>query len=180
MRSRHGFWAAVVFLASIPAALLVEISFGGWAETVLHFAFAAGSALLALAAFDFQMPRPLQVAGAIAVGALAVVFFLQGLGNLTQNEALNRVAFDILGQWTERLLTDALLLLLASILIFASRGRTRILGLITVGGAFAVESYNYWLNYHGTTINAEFPLLKIILLTPFLWLLLESGKSRSQ
>lgn len=73
-----------------------------------------------------------------------------------------------------------LLLLLASILIFASRGRARILGLITVGGAFAVESYNYWLNYHGTTINAEFPLLKVVLLTAFLWLFLESGKSKSQ
>jgi hypothetical protein len=78
MRSRYGFWAAVVFLASIPAALSIEISFGGGAEAVLHFAFAAGSALLALAAFDFQIPRLLQLAGAIAVGSLAVVFFLQG------------------------------------------------------------------------------------------------------
>ena len=72
-----------------------------------------------------------------------------------------------------------MLLLLAFILIFDSKGRTRVLGLITVGGAFAVEFYNYWLNYHGTTINAEFPLLKVVLLTPFLWILLESRKPRT-
>ena len=72
--------------------------FGAGAETVLHFAFAGGSALLALATFDFHIPRPLQVGGAIAVGSLAVVFFLQGLGNFTQNEFLNGVAFDLLGQ----------------------------------------------------------------------------------
>lgn len=174
MESKNGFRAAIVFLASVPAALLVDVGFGGGAEAVLHFAFAAGCGLVALAVFDFGMPRGLQIAGAIAVGSLAVIFFLQGLGNVTENPLVNRVAFDILGQRPERLLTDALLLTLASILFYAGRGAACILGIITVGGAIAVEIYNYWLNYHGTTINDEFPLVKVVLLTPFLWLLLES------
>ena len=49
-------------------------------------------------------------------------------------------------------------------------------GVATLSGAFAVEAYNYWLNYHGTTLDAEFAILKVVLLVPFAWLLLESRR----
>jgi hypothetical protein len=176
MKSPRGFWASVVFLSAIPAALIVQMICGEGAETVLHFAFAAGAALLASAAFDFRTPVLLRMAGAAATGSLAVIFFLQGLGNILENAKLSYFAFDILGQRPERLLIDALVLFLAAILLYENNGRTRILGFITIGAAVAVEIYNYWLNYHGTTLDAEFAILKITLLIPFVWLMLESRR----
>jgi hypothetical protein len=174
MKSKSGFLASAVFLASIPAALIVQILLGEGAETVLHFAFAVGSGLLVLAAFDFRMPLAIRLAGVVVTASLAVIFFLQGVSSLVQNPSLRYIAFDILGQRPERLIIDALLLWLAAILFYESKGHTRILGLITLGGAYAVEIYNYWLNYHGTSLDAEFAILKVALLFPFVWLLLES------
>jgi hypothetical protein len=176
VKSNSGFLASIIFLAAIPAALIVQVLFGEGAETVLHFAFAAGSGLLALAAFDFRVPLPIRVAGVVVTASLAVIFFLQGISNLLQNPSLSYLAFDTLGQRPERLIIDALLLWLAAILFYESKGRARILGLITLGAAIAVEIYNYWLNYHGTTLDAEFAILKVALLFPFAWLLLESRK----
>ena len=176
MRSKSGFLASAIFLLSIPAALIIQGLLGKGAETVLHFAFAAGSGLIAMAAFSFRMPLPIKVVGAVATASLAAIFFLQGLSGVFQNVSLGYLAFDILGQRPERLLIDSLLLLLAAIFFYESSGRTRILGIITVGGAVAVEAYNYWLNYIGTTLDAEFAILKITLLLPFVWLLLESRK----
>jgi len=176
VRSKYGLLASAIFLLSIPVALLVQVLLGNGAEAVLHFAFAAGSGLLGVAALSFRMPVPIRVIGAIATGLLALIFFLQGLSDVLQNASLSWLALDLLGQRPERLLIDALLLLLAAILFYDSSGRTRILGAITVGGAIAVEAYNYWLNYLGTTLDAEFAILKIALLLPFFWLLIESRK----
>lgn len=178
MKSRSGFWASVVLVGSIPAALAVQMVFGAGAETVLHFAFAAGMALLAFAAFDFHTPRLVSFAGASVTALLALIFFLQGLNDLVPSETLHYLAFDVLGQRTERLLTNAMLLWLAAILFWDSEGGTRILGFVAVGGAFAVEAYNYWLNYHGTTLYAEFAVLKIVMLAPFIWLMIESTRYR--
>jgi hypothetical protein len=63
-------------------------------------------------------------------------------------------------------------------LFWCSEGRLRTLGIILVGIACAIEIYNYWLNYNGTTLDAEFAILKIGLLLPFVWLLVQSRKAR--
>jgi hypothetical protein len=174
MKSRTGFWASVIFLSAIPAALIVQTLTGRGAETVLHFSFAIASGLLALATLDIRMPLPLRVAGATAATSLACIFGLQALDNLIQNRSLSYIAFDILGQQPERLLIDTLLLWLAAAVLFDSRAHTRVLGFITVGAAIAVELYNYWLNCHGTNLDAEFAILKIVLLVPFVWLLVKN------
>jgi hypothetical protein len=180
MRSRAGFFAAIIFLSSIPAALIIQNIFGEGAETVLHFAFAAGSALLGKASFDFHTPLPVQIAAAAVTPSLALIFFLQGLSAVSQSGSFNYLAFDLLGQLPERLLIDLLMLWFVAILSWDSEGHTKLLGIITVGLAIAIEVYNYWLNYNGTTLDAEFAILKITLLVPFVWLLIESKGIRSR
>ena len=39
-----------------------------------------------------------------------------------------------------------------------------------------LHCFSYWLNSHGTALDAEFAILKIALRLPFVWLLLESRK----
>jgi hypothetical protein len=42
--------------------------------------------------------------------------------------------------------------------------------------AVCVRIYGYVLDYLGTSLDAEAPALKILLLLPFVWLLFESKK----
>jgi hypothetical protein len=177
MKSKIGSWASAIFLLAVPTALIVQIIVGTGVETALHFAFAVGAALLAIAAFDFRLPRPISVPGAAVAAALASIFFLQGSAGIVQNASLNYIAFDVLGQSAERLLVDAVLLWLAAILVFDGARRTRLLGIVTLSLAISVEVYNYWLNYHGASLDGELPILKLALLCPFVWLIFESRNS---
>src|SRR5215213_1195625 len=118
MKTRKGYWASAVFLCAIPAALIFQTIFGSEAETVLHFSFAVGSGLLCLAAFDFRMPLPIRIAGAVVTSSIAIIFTLQAVSNLIQNTYLRHIAFDVLGQRPERLLINALLLWLVAVLFY--------------------------------------------------------------
>lgn len=178
MKSVAGLLASTCFLTLIPLALAVDLLFGGGAEASVHFSLAAGSGLLAIAAFGFETPRYLAFAGASVAVLLSIIFLMQAIALISSNAPLTNIAFDLLGQRPERLLIDALLIWFAYILIIASEGRSRILGAVSIVPAIAIEIYAYWLNYHGSSIDAEFAGLKVVMLAPFIWLLVHSLRSR--
>ncbi len=76
MRSPRGFVAALVLLFALPIALLGQTVFGIDAEMILHFLLALTAGLVALAVFDFKLPRWITWLGSVSSGALAVVFLL--------------------------------------------------------------------------------------------------------
>src|SRR5215213_11888820 len=79
MRSPRGFFAALVLLFGIPLALLGQVVFGVDVKITLHFVFALTTGLVALAVFDFKLPRWITWLGSLSSGALAAIFLLQGV-----------------------------------------------------------------------------------------------------
>jgi len=175
VKSRRGFTAAIVFLSAFPAALLCQTIFGINAELIIHFACAFGFALISLSVFDFKLPRWINWAGCAATLALASIFLLQGAAQLIQNDSLTFFAFAILGQALEARLVDLLLLWFAALLLFDSRGWTRIFGFAAMAIVACAVIYGYYLAYLG----AEASVLKLLYLLPFVWFLLESKKAKT-
>jgi hypothetical protein len=176
MRSPRGFLAAVVFLLALPMAVLCQVLFGSGSSVVVHVALALGSVLLSFSVFDFRMPRWITWVGCVSAGALAAIFLLQGVADLTQNGSLHYLAYQVLGQWPEGWLPDLVILWLVAMLLSDSRGKTRILGFVAMSIAVCLEVYSHTLSFLGTSLNAEAPTLKLLLLLPFVWLLFESTK----
>jgi hypothetical protein len=176
VKSRRGFLAAIVLLLAFPAAVLSQVLFGTGAETVVHAVGAIGFVLLALSFFDFALPRWVAATGCVAAGALGAIFAAQGLSTVIPNDALNDVAFRLLGNLPERLAIDVLLVCLLAVCLFESRGATRVLGLLTLLTVGAVEMYRISLLVSGSPESAS---LRLVYLLPFVWLLLESRKERS-
>ena len=173
MRSPRGFFAALVLLFGIPIALLSQVVFGIEFEIPFHFLIAIGSGLIALAVFDFKLPRWSTWLGSVSSGALAAIFLLQGVSRLIPNDALFYLAYQVLGQQLESALVDGLLLWFVALLLGDSQGKTRLFGGAALALAVGSELYRYGLAYLG----AELPgILKLTMLLPFVWLLLESKK----
>jgi hypothetical protein len=176
MRSPRGFLAAIVFLLALPVAVLCQVLFGSGSGVVVHLALALGSILLSFSVFDFRMPRWITWIGCVSAGALGAIFLLQGAADLTGNDSLSYVAYQVLGQWPERLLINSVISWFVAMLLIASQGKARILGFVAMSIAVCVEVYSYILIYLGTSLEAEAPTLKVLMLLPFVWLLFESTK----
>jgi len=176
MRSAPGLLVGCVFLLLLPLAAVSEILFAIDPEVTVHFVAAAGFALLAFAAFDFQTPRWLTLAACVAATVSAVTYLLQGVSNLVPNDALQYVAFQLLGQQLERVLPDVLILWFVVVLFTDSRGRTRVLGFALVGPVVIVELVGYGFSAFGGSIYDAAPILKAALLLPFIWFAFESAK----
>jgi hypothetical protein len=173
MRSPLGLLAALAFLLALPIAIGCQILIGSGAGTAVHFALAAGCALLAFAVFDFELPRWMNWIGCAAALALGTIFLLQALAELIPMESLNYVAYQVLGQWPEGWLPDVVLLWLVAMLVLDSRGKSRILGIVVLSIAVCFELYSHILRFGGTTDTGS---LKLLMLLPFVWLLIESTK----
>jgi hypothetical protein len=173
MRSPLGLLAALAFLLAFPIALGCQILFGSGAGTLIHFVLAAGTLLLAFAVFDFKLPRWMNWIGCVAALALGTIFLLQAVALLIPNESLNYFAYEVLGQWPEGWLPDVVLLWFVALLVFDSQGKSRILGFIAVSIAVCFELYSHILRFGGTSDTGS---LKLLMLLPFVWLLLESIK----
>jgi hypothetical protein len=173
MRSPRGFFAALVLLFGIPIALLGQVVFGIDVEITLHFVFALTAGLVALAVFDFKLPRWITWLGGVSSGAVAIIFLLQGVSRLIHNEALFYFAHQVLGQQLESALIDGLILWFVALLLGASQGKTRLFGGAAVALVVGSELYRYSLAYLGAE---PVEILKLTLLLPFVWLLLESKK----
>jgi hypothetical protein len=176
MRSPRGFWAAIAFLSALPVALLFQVVLGGDAEMVVHLICAVGFLLIACSAFDYRTPRWIRWVGCVSSSALAVIYLLQGLSPLVRNDSLTILAFPVLGQWPERVLTDLLILWFVALVLLDSRGKTRSLGIIVMSIVVGLEVAGIGLSLLGTSLYAEAPMLKALILVPFVWLLIESSK----
>jgi hypothetical protein len=171
MHSLRGLLASIVMLLALPVAVLAQVLFGSGSSLAMHLALTVGCTLLALSAFDFETPRWLAWTGCVAAGAFAVIFLLQAASELLGNEAFAYFTLQILGNYPERVLKTVLIVWLVAVLLTASRGKTRILGLGAMAVVVGVEAYNYVLLFLG-----EERALTLLYLLPFVWLLFESGK----
>jgi hypothetical protein len=165
--------AALAFLLALPIAIGCQILFGSGAKTAIHFALAAGSVLLAFCVFDFKLPTWMNWIGCVAALALGTIFLLQALAELIPMEALHYVAYQVLGQWPEGWLPDVVLLWFVAMLVLDSQGKSRIVGIVAISLAVCFELYSHILRYLGTSDTGS---LKLLMLLPFVWLLLESTK----
>jgi hypothetical protein len=179
IKSRRGLIAAIIFLSAIPVALLCQIIFGIEAELVIHLTFAVGFAFMALAVFDFQIPKWMNLTGGSVTASLAIIFLLQGVSQLIQNDSLTYIAFQILGQWLEAWLVKLLLLWFSALLLFDSSGRTRILGFIVMSIVLCTELFGYYLAFARSSLDAKAAVLKLLYLLPFVWLIFESKRKNS-
>ena len=167
MKSPRGFAAAVVFLLTLPIAVLCQMLIGVSAETVVHWGLGLGSALLSLAVFDFRTPSWVAWMGSVSTGALAAVFLLQGVSELIGNSSLSYLAFQVFGQRLEASLVDLFTFLCIAMLLIDSEGKTRILGFVALSMVVGVKLCNYGFTYLGSSLDAEAPGLKLLYLLPF-------------
>jgi hypothetical protein len=173
IRSPLGLLAALTFLLGIPISFGWQILFGSGAGTMIHFVLAGGTLLLAFCVFDFELPRWINWIGCAAALALGTIFLLLALALLIPSESLNYFAYEVLGQWPEGWLPDVVILWFVAILVLDSQGKSRIFGIVAVSIAVCFELYSHILRYLGTSDTGS---LKLLMLLPFVWLLLESMK----
>jgi hypothetical protein len=172
MRSSRAFVGAATVVLSYPAAIAVQQLFGSGADTVIHLVTGTGFLVVAASMFDFDLPRWINVVGAVAAGAFGLIFVLQGVADLTQLEWLRYLAFDVLGRHVERLLPDVVYLWFVALLLGDSRGRSRVLGWVVMVAVVGVEMVTLVTLLMGSPIAG----VKLVILLPFVWLLVESGK----
>lgn len=174
MRSIRAFIGAATIVVSYPLALGVEMIFGGGAPTVIHFVTGAGFVVFATSVFDFDLPRWVNVIGAVAAGVFGVIFLLQGVSDVTGLEGLRYVAFDLMGHWPERLLPYVVYLWFIALLLLASTGKSRVLGWVVMVIVVGLEIASL------VTMVLGIPMVnvKVVILLPFVWLLFESAKRR--
>jgi len=175
MRSLRAVVAASICLAAVPVALLVQLLAGNGAELVLHLVLGIGFLLTAFALFDLIPDRWLVWVGSLSIGALGVTFLLQGISQLAQNASLTHLSFDILGQQFEGLAADIFLVWCAVTVLLTSHGRAKLFGIGAMALALIGEIYSNGVRYLGS--GAVSPLLKLVLLLPFVWLLVEASKT---
>jgi len=176
VRSLRGVLAASVCLLAVPVALLFQLIVGSGAELVLHLVLGVGFLLTAFAVFDFVPPRWLPWVGCLSMGALGVTFLLQGISQLLHNDWLTYLAFQILGQKVEAWSGDVFLVWCSATVLLMSRGKAKLFGIGVMALAVGAEIYSYGVRYFGSGAGGVSPLLKLVLLLPFVWLLLESSK----
>jgi hypothetical protein len=176
MKSTRGAYASIVFLLAVPVAAVYQTVFGTGVEAVIHGALALGSALMSFAVFDFKTPRWATWVGSASMGALGVVFLLQGISEVTHDESLTYVAYQLIGQRLEGWLVDLFIVWCVAVLVVDSQATTRVLGIVAMVTVVCVRVYAYGLAYHGTSLDARAPILKVLWLMPFVWLLFESIK----
>jgi len=139
----------------------------------MHLGLAVGCALVALSAFDFETSGWVAWTGCLASGAFAAIFLLQAASTLLQNDSFSFFALQVLGNWPERVLTTLFIFWFVAVMLTASQGNSRILGIVGMTIVVGVDAYNYVLLYLG-----EAHALKILYLLPLVWLLFESRKKQ--
>ena len=147
---------------------------GTGGEAVIHGVLALGSALMSFAVFDFKTPRWAAWMGSVSTGVLAAVFFLQGVSEVTRHAALTYLAYQVLGQRLEGWLVDLFMAWCVVVLVVDRQATRRILGIVAMATVACAKAYSLGLAYHGTSLDAEAPILKILWLMPFVWILFES------
>lgn len=178
MKSRAGFFAALVLLLALPVVVLYQLFFVNGTDTLIHVELALGAALTAFAVFDFKLPSWITWIGSLSMGLLAIIFLLQGVSHLIQNDAFTYLVYPVLGM-QEGWLMDLFIGWCIALLLMGSQGKTRLLGIVAIIAVVGLEVYRYSLAYLGTAPNTQPQALRLIYLLLFVWLLLESKKPLS-
>jgi hypothetical protein len=171
MRSPRGFYAALLLLLAIPIALLGQSVFGIEFEITFHLLLALCAGLIAFAVFDFKLPAWSTWLGSLSAGIVATIFLLQGVSLLIPSAALFTLAYQILGGPLEAALVDGLMVWFVALVLRGSQGKTRMFGVAALSIFGGFELYRYGLAFLGVEPAG---ILKLTLLLPFIWLLLES------
>ena len=168
-------------MLALPIAVLTQVLFGSGSGIAIHLALAVGCVLVSLAAFDFGTPRWLAWIGCVSAGAFAVIFLSQAASTLIGNESFSYFTNEVLGFWPEKILLSLITFWLIGLLLTASRGRRRILGIVAMAIVVCVEAYVYFgLFVLGTNPFLESDVVKLPYLVPFVWLIFESSKRRAR
>ena len=176
MRSTRGLIGAATVLLSYPVAIAATMMLGGDAASlIVHLFMGAGFIILASSVVDFGLPRWVNVVGAAAFGGFGAIFMLQGVADLVHVEALSNVAYNVLGGPVERVLPDVGYLWFAALLLGASQGKSRFVGLAIMPAIIGLEV----AALAGVFLGVEFPVLKFLLLLPPVWLIFESVKGQA-
>jgi hypothetical protein len=173
MRSPRGFLGSIVLVLALPVAVLTQLLLGSGSSLAMHLALTVGCTLVALSVFDFETARWIAWTGCVAAGAYAAIFLYQLARRLQENDSFSYFALQVLGDYPERILKTLFIFWLVAVVLTASRGKTRILGIVAMAVVVGVEVYNYLLLYLG-----EAHALTALYLLPFVWLLFESRKKQ--
>jgi|SRR5690242_15761703 hypothetical protein len=173
LRSTLGLAAAITAGATYPVAIAAGVTLGDTASNAaVHFVVGTAFVILAAAMPDFGLARWVTWLGMAAAAVFGGTFILQGIVDLTHIEALDRLAFQVLGHELERVLPDVVYLWFAALLLTASSGRTRYIGWVVVPVVFGLEL----AILVGVLIGIDVPFIKATIFLPFIWLLFESVK----
>ena len=175
MRSPRGFAASIVLILGVLSAAAAAVTFDRGADAIIHLTLGASFILFAFAVFDFSSLGRARITAGAAIGTLGAVFLLQAASDLTDSTLLDYLAYDLLGQRFEKLLGFAFLAWCLALLLVESRGKTKLLGIITMAAVVCVEAYGHGAAYLG---GAAPGALKLLYVPLFIWLLLESRKPR--
>ena len=93
------------------------------------------------------------------------------------HEVFASVAFLLALPLTVRLV-DLFVAWCVVVLVVDRQATRRSLGIVALAAVACVGAYSLGLAYQGASLDAEAPFLKILWLTPFVWILLESAASR--
>jgi hypothetical protein len=140
------------------------VDVGSGAEIVLHLVLGVG----------FEPPRWLPWVGCLSIGAFGATFLLQGISQLLHIDWLRYLASQVLGQQFETWSGDVFLVWCSAKVLLMSRGKVKLFGIGVMALAVSAEIYSFGVGYFGS--GGVPPLLKLVLLLPFVWLLLESSK----
>lgn len=134
-----------------------------------------GFLFTAFAVFDFSSPRWLPWVGCLSMAALGPHFCCKASVSCCSGVA-TYLAFRILGQQFEAWAVDVFLVWCCAAVLLTSHGKMRLFGIGVMALAVGAEIYSYVVRYSGSGAAGVSPLLKLVLLLPFVWLLLKAAR----
>ena len=163
-------------LAALPLAILTNTMFGDGELIVVHAALGVGMVFLAASVGDFRGPVALRWIGATALLVLGAIFLAQGVAEIIQSPQVFAIVYgDPTIQAVEKLSSYPIILWCLGLVITHSRGKTRSLGMLSLGAIALVEIYAFWIASTGGVLDITFRLTYLL---AFAWLAVEAVKPR--
>jgi hypothetical protein len=178
MRSSWAVAAAITMLLALPLAIASQALGENAPDIVVHVVLGIGMLLFARAIFDFGLPGWINGIGAVSAALFAAVFLLQALSSLfPENDALDEIAFGVLGNWPERVLVLGIDVWFLGLLLLGTDGRSRLVGWVLI----PILTAYHLISLAGASLSISVPNLGVFsLLIPFIWLLVEGAKRGSE
>jgi hypothetical protein len=162
-----------VLLLALPLTIATDMVFPGRAEVVIHMLLAMGTLIIGLSVFEFASPKWLTRSAWTAACVLAAICFAQGLAALTQNKALQNVAYSPeIGGWGEAVAASIVMAWLIAVAFAHGRGATMTAGALSAAMVIGLSVWTMLVAPLGGT-PAE---LRLLFLIPIAWLLFVSTR----